>query len=67
VVTVSKAFHQTGERPNPKDFEFSQTAAKDMFSILGSFYNYLIQDEYVYMNPVALIRQKSKFVRKTPR
>ena len=65
VVTVSKALHQTGERPNPKDFEFSHTAAKDMFSILGSFYNYLLQDEYVYMNPVALIRQKSKFVRKT--
>lgn len=65
VVTVSKAAHKIGERPNPKDFEFSHTAAKDMFSILGSFYNYLLQDEYVYMNPVALIRQKSKFVRKT--
>lgn len=64
VVTVSKAAHQTGERPNPKDFELSHTAVKDMFAILGSFYNYLLQDEYVYMNPVALIRQKNKFIRK---
>ena len=63
-MTVSKAAHQAGERPDPKDFELSHTAVKDMFSILGSFYNYLLQDEYVYMNPVALIRQKSKFIRK---
>lgn len=65
IVTVSKAAYRIGERPNPKDFEFSQTALKDMFAILGSFYNYLLQEEYVYMNPVALIRQKSKFIRKT--
>ena len=65
VVTVSKAAHKLGEKPNPKDFKLSHTAVKDMFSILGSFYNYLLQDEYVFMNPVALIRQKSKFIRKT--
>lgn len=64
LVTVSKAVYRTGERPDPKNFELSQSSIKDMFAILGSFYNYLLQDEYVYMNPVALIRQKSKFVRK---
>jgi site-specific recombinase XerD len=65
VVTISKTAHKLGEEPNPKDFELSPSAVKDMFAILGSFYNYLLQDEYVYMNPVALIRQKSKFIRKT--
>jgi site-specific recombinase XerD len=65
VVTISKSAHKLGEKPNPKDFELSPSAVKDMFAILGSFYNYLLQDEYVYMNPVALIRQKSKFIRKT--
>lgn len=65
VVTVSKSAHKLGEKPNPKNFELSHSAVKDMFAILGSFYNYLLQDEYVYMNPVALIRQKSKFIRKT--
>ncbi|HQS85026.1 MAG TPA: site-specific integrase, partial [Alphaproteobacteria bacterium] len=64
VVDVSKSAFKKGERPNLKDFEFSQEAIKDSFSILSSFYNYLLQDEYVYMNPVALIRQKSKFIRK---
>lgn len=64
LVTVSKAAYRMGERPDPKNFELSQSSIKDMFAILGSFYNYLLQEEYVYMNPVALIRQKSKFVRK---
>lgn len=64
IATVSKSAFQKGERPNPKDFEVSQSAVKDTFAILGSFYNYLLQEEYVYMNPVALIRQKSKFIRK---
>lgn len=65
VVTVSKTAHQKGERPHPKDFTLSQSAIKDTFAILGSFYNYLLQEEYASMNPVALIRQKSKFIRKT--
>jgi len=34
------------------------------FAVLSSFYNYLIQEEYMAYNPVAQIRQKSKFIRK---
>ena len=63
VVTIPKAAYQAGERPNPKDFELSQSAIKDMFAILGSFFTFLLQEEYVFVNPVALIRQKSKFIR----
>jgi integrase len=33
--------------------------------VLGSFFNFLIQEEYLEFNPVAQIRQKSKFLRKT--
>lgn len=64
IVTVSKAQHRQGERPNAKAFDLSQSSLKDTFAILGSFYNYLLQEDYVLMNPVALIRQKSKFIRK---
>lgn len=65
IVKVSKSAHKLGKKPNPKDFELSHSSVKDMFAILCSFYNYLLQDEYLQVNPVALIRQKSKFVRKT--
>lgn len=34
-----------------------------MFAILSSFYNFCLQEEVAQVNPVALIRQKSKFIR----
>jgi site-specific recombinase XerD len=35
-----------------------------MFGILSSFYNFLIQEGALQVNPIVLIRQKSKFIRK---
>lgn len=64
VVTISKSAHRAGKQVEISDFELSQGAVKQLFAILSTFYQYLLQDEYVYMNPVALIRQKSKFIRK---
>lgn len=46
-------------------YSLSQSAVQSIFAVLGSFFNYLIQEEYLESNPVAQIRQKSKFVRKT--
>ncbi|MCT4634873.1 MAG: tyrosine-type recombinase/integrase [Rickettsiales bacterium] len=64
IVTVSKLKHRQGDRPELKNFELKQGALKQIFAIIGSFYNYLLQEEYVEINPVAMIRQKSKFIRK---
>lgn len=47
-----------------ENFSLSQKALQAIFAILGSFYNYLIQEDYVELNPVAQIRQKSKYIRK---
>ncbi len=65
IVTLSKAQRRKGEKLDLQDFEFTSSSLKELFAILGSFYNYLLQEEYAYLNPVALIRQKSKFIRKT--
>jgi site-specific recombinase XerD len=64
VVTISKAAHRKGINADIDNFELSQGAIKESFAILSTFYNYMLQEEYVFMNPVALIRQKSKFIRK---
>lgn len=64
VATLSKTSHQKGKKPDIQDFELSTGSVKESFAILSSFYNFLLQEEYVFMNPVALIRQKSKFIRK---
>lgn len=64
VATVSKAAHRKGEKPDIKNFELSHDSIKELFAILSTLYNYLLQEEYVYINPIALIRQKSTFIRK---
>lgn len=64
VVTISKADHRKGVNADIDNFQLSQGAIKESFAILSTFYNYMLQEEYVFMNPVALIRQKSKFIRK---
>ena len=65
LLTVSKAEYRKGEMPKIKDFELTHGSVKELFAILSSFFNYLLQEEYVFTNPVALIRQKSKFIRKS--
>lgn len=65
VVTISKASYRMGKMPNLNEFILSQSALKELFAILSSFFNYLLQEEYLFTNPVALIRQKSKYIRKT--
>ncbi|MBS0290690.1 MAG: site-specific integrase [Proteobacteria bacterium] len=64
VVTVSKAASRKGVTPDPHCYELSQVALKEIFAILSSFYNFLIQEEYTEVNPVQQIRQRSKFLRK---
>jgi integrase len=64
VATVSKTARQTGAAPNIENFSLSQGAIQELFAILSTLFNFLIAEEYVIANPVALIRQKSKFVRK---
>ncbi|MAB22591.1 MAG: integrase [Haliea sp.] len=64
VATVSKSAHKKGEAPSKKDYFASNNSIKQLMAICSSFYQYLLLEEYVYSNPVALIRQKSKFVQK---
>lgn len=65
VVTVSKAKHQEGFSPNVEDFQLASSSIREIFAILGSFYSFLIQEDYVLSNPIALVKQKSKFIRKS--
>jgi site-specific recombinase XerD len=65
VATVTKAAFKKGETPNKADYRPSQKAVQEIFVALGSFYNHLVSENIVELNPVATIRQKSKFIRKT--
>jgi site-specific recombinase XerD len=61
---VSKKDHKAGIERDKSKYQFSQSALKVMFGILSSFYNYLLQEQIIQANPLALIRQKSKFLQK---
>lgn len=50
--------------PDKNRVQLSQGAIQEIFAILSTYFNYLIADEYIDMNPVALMRQKSKFIQK---
>ena len=64
VVTAAKSQHHVSQKDlSTKDFNLSQGAIKEIFAILSTYYNFLIQEEYTQANPVALIRQKSQMIR----
>lgn len=64
VVTLSKSAVKNGKKPELEQFSLSQGATQEIFAILSTLFNFLIAEEYLVSNPVALIRQKSKFIRK---
>ena len=71
---VSRFINQSGERvPNVAwrpyvsvngEYVLSQAAVQSLFSVLSSFYNFLIHENFVSANPVSQLRQKSKYLRK---
>ncbi len=61
--------------PNPKwrpfvnktesIYKISDPGVRALFAVLNSYFGFLIQQEYLFVNPVALIRQKKRFLRTT--
>jgi site-specific recombinase XerD len=64
VATVSKAEFRKGKVPHFKKYTLSQKTLREIFTITGSFYNFLIQEEYTEINPVLQVKQKSRYFTK---
>jgi len=64
VATVSKSEFRKGKSPNTKKYSLSQKAVREIFTILGSFYNFLIQEDHAEINPVMHVKQKSRYFTK---
>ena len=62
VILADKA---SGQRKDVKTYTPSQKAIQSSFAILSSFFNFLIQEEYLSANPVALVRQRSRFIQRS--
>lgn len=71
---VPRFIEKNGDRvPNPDwrpyvstvgEYNLSQSGLQSLFGVLSSFFNFLIQENYLASNPVSQLRQKSKFLRK---
>jgi len=64
VATISKTATKKGKNPNTNKYSLSEKAVREIFAVLSSFYNFLIQENYTEINPLLQIRQKSKYFRK---
>ena len=64
VIKQSKANHKSGGTLDKANYQLSEKSFKAIFAIIGSFYNFLIQEEYTQVNPVIMIRQKNKYFKK---
>ncbi|MBS0350230.1 MAG: site-specific integrase [Proteobacteria bacterium] len=64
VVTLAKSARKLGHQPKAEDFKLSNGAVQEIFAILSTFFNYLVQEEYLAINPVVLIRQKQQYIQR---
>ena len=49
---------------NTPSMALSQKSLQSLFAVLSTYFNFLIQEDYLKLNPVSLIRQKSKFLQR---
>jgi len=64
VIRVSKSEFKRGLKPERKQYILSSKAIREIFTVTSSFYNYLINEGIAEINPILLIRQKSKYFSK---
>lgn len=65
VASVSKSQYRNGLRADVSKYSPAPSTVQSMFAVLSSFYDFLVQEGYASINPVSIIRQKSKFLRKS--
>ena len=64
VVKLSKAQRYHGAQIDKKNYQLSNKSRQALLATLSTFFNYLLQEEYITVNPVSLLRQKSRFIQK---
>jgi integrase len=64
VVRVSKVARRHGNEPDKALYQLSNKSIEAIFAILSSMFTYLQQEEYLEVNPVALIRQKKGYIQR---
>ena len=61
VATLPKAQISQGKKPDVENYTFSEKSLREIFTICSSFFNFLLQENYLQVNPIAQMRQKNRF------
>lgn len=64
VATTSKANVKSGIMADKKNYQLADKSLREIFTVIGSFYSFLVNENSIAVNPVALIRQKSKYYKR---
>lgn len=64
VAKVSKVARRHGKEPNKAKYQLSNKSIEAIFAVLSSMFIYLQQEEYLDVNPIALIRQKKSYIQR---
>lgn len=64
VVTLPKAQIHEDKKPDIENYTLSEKSLREIFTITGSFFNFLIQENYTEINPVSQIRQRNQYFSK---
>ncbi len=64
VVKISKIARRLGKEPTKENYRLGNKSIEAIFAVLSSMFTYLQQEEYLDVNPVALIRQKKGYIQR---
>lgn len=64
VIKISKVARRHGKEPNKAHYKLSSKSMEAIFAVLSSMFTYLQQEEYLEVNPIALIRQKKGYIQR---
>jgi hypothetical protein len=64
VVRLSKMQFKSGKIPHRSEYALTNKSMQALFAGMGTYYTFLQQEGYVAINPVQLVRQKSRYIQK---
>ncbi|MBA2655131.1 MAG: site-specific integrase [Gammaproteobacteria bacterium] len=64
VVRVSKALYKEGKKPNKQEYQLTNKSIQALFAGLSTFFSFFQQETYLDINPIQLVRQKSRYIQK---
>ena len=64
VVKVSKVARRHGKQPSKANYQMGNKSIEAIFAVLSSLFTFLQQEEFMELNPVALIRQKKGYIQR---